>query len=102
MQISSLASTAPEIAAFPSNRPVAESELTTRQAFQEFVAGTFYNQMFKSLRKLHDKPAYLDGGRAEEIFRSQLDQQVAEDLSRTHGASFADPLFDQFQSGLRR
>ena len=73
---------------------------TTKEAFQDFVAGTFYKQMLKSLRQSHDKPAYFHGGQAEEMFRSQLDQQVAEDLARTQGAAFADPLYDSFQRGL--
>lgn len=71
-----------------------EAEL--RQTFQKFVAGTFYKQMFKTLRKMHDKPAYFHGGQAEEIFRSQMDQQVAEDLADKQGAAFADAMYDGF------
>jgi Rod binding domain-containing protein len=74
--------------------------LEVRQAFQDFVAGTFYQQMLKSLRKGHSKPEYFHGGSAEEIFQSQLDQQVAEDLAKQHGAAFADPMFEAFARNL--
>lgn len=73
-----------------------KTEQTAREAFQDFVAGTFYKQMFKTLRKMHDKPAYFHGGQAEEMFQSQMDQMVAEDLAREQGSSFSDPLFSVF------
>lgn len=78
-----------------------ESLLELKQTFQDFVAGTFYKEMFKSLRKTHDKPAYLYGGQAEEMFQNQLDQQVAEDLASEHGGSFSDDLFEAFKNNLR-
>ena len=71
-------------------------EITLQQAFQDFFAGTFYKQMFQSLRKMHSKPAYFHGGRAEEIFQSQMDQQVAENLAREQGGSFSDAMFSVF------
>jgi len=73
-----------------------KKETSLRQAFQGFVAGTFYKQMFQSLRKMHGKPAYFHGGSAEEMFQSQMDQQVAEDLAREQGSRFSDALFSVF------
>jgi Rod binding domain-containing protein len=64
--------------------------------FQDFVAGTFYKEMLKSLHKMHGKPAYLDGGEAEKIFQGQLDQQMAEDLAHSHGSSLTDGLYQAF------
>jgi Rod binding domain-containing protein len=86
-------------AAFASHtgpRPPKLSQPDARETFQDFVAGTFYKQMLKALRKTHDKPAYFHGGQAEEAFRGQLDQQIAEDLARTTGAAFSDELFTAF------
>ena len=71
-------------------------ETTLHQAFQDFFAGTFYKQMFQSLRKMHSKPAYFHGGNAEEMFQSQMDQEVAENLARDQGSSFSDPMFSVF------
>jgi Rod binding domain-containing protein len=68
-----------------------------RQAFQEFVAGTFYRQMLSAMRKTHGEAAYLHGGQAERIFQGQLDQQVAEDMAQRHGAALSGSLFEAFQ-----
>ncbi len=67
-----------------------------KSTFQDFTAGTFYKEMMKSLRKMHNKPAYMYGGHAEEIFQGQMDQQVAENLAHTKGSQIAEPLFQGF------
>lgn len=74
------------------------TSLETRQAFQDFVAGTFFKQMLKSLRSGQGEIQYLGGGQAEKLFRGQLDQQLAEDLARDHGAPFAAPLYQNFEN----
>ena len=79
---------------------VASSQPALRETFQDFVAGTFYKQMLKSLRQSHTQPAYFHGGQAERVFQNQLDQQIAEDLARTQGAAFAEPLFQAFAQRL--
>ncbi len=73
----------------------------TKEAFQDFVGGTFFKMMLKSLRDGQEKSAYFHGGQAEDVFQGQLDQQVAEDLARTHGAAFADSMFQQFSYQIR-
>jgi Rod binding domain-containing protein len=73
-----------------------DSKGDVKSNFQDFAAGTFYKEMLKSLRKMHGKPAYLDGGQAQKIFEGQLDQQVAEDLAHSHGRQFADGLYQAF------
>jgi Rod binding domain-containing protein len=67
-----------------------------QSTFQDFAAGTFYKEMLKSLRKMHNKPAYIYGGRAEEIFQGQMDQQVAENMAHSKGSPISDPLFQGF------
>jgi Rod binding domain-containing protein len=81
------------------NSPDSRGDLKSN--FQDFVAGTFYKEMLKSLNKMHGKPAYLDGGQAEKIFRGQLDQQLAEDLAKTHGSQFSDALYQDFLNHKR-
>lgn len=71
-----------------------------KEAFQDFVAGTFYKQMFKSLRSAQGKPAYFHGGQAEEMFQAQLDQQISEDLAKGQGSAFSDTLFSAFSRQL--
>lgn len=79
-------------------RPGSAEKGELRRQFDAAIAGTFYRQMLQSLRKMHSQPAYFHGGRAEEIFRNQIDEQVADDLAQEHGRAFTDPLFEQFAS----
>ena len=77
-----------------------DQQMLLKEKFQDFVAGTFYTQMLKALHNMHGKAAYFHGGQAEEIFQSQIDQQVAEDLARNHGGAFSDQLFTVFKNKL--
>ena len=91
---SALAGQAPDAAGRLPGKGQAQNEM--RKSFNEFLGETFYGQMLSSLRKTIGKPAYFDGGRAEEIFRGQLDQVIAQDLAGSLPQSFAGPMFDLF------
>ena len=67
-----------------------------RGAFDSFVGETFYSQMIKSMHKMHNKPAYFHGGRAEEAFQTQLDQQWTERMSKATAHSFTEPMYKLF------
>ena len=67
-----------------------------RQAFDSFVGETFYTQMLSSMRKTQGKPAYFNGGRAEEIFQGQLDQVLAEQMTKANAETFTGPMFELF------
>ncbi len=67
-----------------------------RESFDSFVGETFYSQMIKSLHKLHDKPEFMYGGRAEEAFQSQLDQTWAQDMSKATAHTFTDSMYNLF------
>lgn len=67
-----------------------------RGAFDEFVGETFFGQMLASMRKTAGKPAYFYGGQAEEIFRGQLDQQLAQEMTKASANTFSGPMFDLF------
>ncbi len=68
----------------------------TKEAFQQFVGETFFQMMLKSMRSMHDKPAYMHGGQAEDMFQGQLDQQIAGDLAHNSGGSFSEDLYQLF------
>src|SRR3569623_3576163 len=70
------------------------AELEVRAKFQEFVSGTFYKQMLKSMRSSQKKPAYFHGGQAEDIYQSQMDEIVTDDFAKNHGNNIADSLYD--------
>ena len=73
-----------------------------RDKFQDFVGQTFFAEMIKSLRTSQKGSAYFNGGRAEEIFQGQFDQQMAEHLSDASAKAIADPMFELFQLGRTR
>ncbi len=107
--LTSLTSNAPSLASFPAAKPdaglrAAEAKSSTeavakaediRQAFTSFVGETFFAQMTKAMRSTVQKPAYFHGGQAEEVFQSQLDQQLAQELTTSSGDRFAQPMFEQ-------
>src|SRR6056297_2762513 len=53
-----------------------------KEAFTEFVGQTLFGSMLASMRKTVGKPAYMHGGRTEEVFQQQLDQLIVEDMTK--------------------
>lgn len=84
--------------------PVLESDDhgVLREKFQSFVAGTFYRQLLESMRKTVQETKLVHGGRAEEIFRAQLDQNLSERLADSHGSELSGKMYEQFLLGLQR
>jgi flagellar protein FlgJ len=74
----------------------AQKNSQLRKAFDAFVGETFFGQLLRSMRKTVDKPAYFYGGRAEEIFQQQLDQVLAEKVTRSSADKFSGPMFELF------
>lgn len=66
-----------------------------KQAYGDFIGKTFFGQMLKAMRSTVGKPAYFHGGQAEEMFRSQLDQHLADGMTAASAAQLADPMFEQ-------
>jgi hypothetical protein len=95
----------PRVAASPTGEPPglrpklhkrgeAKSPEEVKAAFTQFIGETFYGQMIKAMRSTVGKPAYFYGGRGEEVFQGQLDQQMAQQLTATTAEKFAGPLFE--------
>ncbi|MHB0959131.1 MAG: rod-binding protein [Pirellulaceae bacterium] len=76
-------------------------EKALHKAFQDFVGQTFYSQLLSAMRKSVDKPAYLHGGRAEEVFQNQLDQVLSEKLSDATAETFTEPMYQLFTLARR-
>ena len=68
-----------------------------KEAFTDFVGQTLFGTMLASMRKTVGKPAYMHGGRTEEVFQKQLDQKLVEELTDSSASSIADPMFELFQ-----
>ncbi len=67
-----------------------------QEAFQDFVGQTLFGSMLASMRKTLEKPAYMHGGRAEEVFQQQMDQHLVENITSASASSIAGPMFDLF------
>lgn len=71
-----------------------------KEAFCDFVGQTLFGQMIASMRSTQQEPAYFHGGQAERIFQNQLDQELAESISKASADTVAGPMYDLFR--LRR
>ncbi len=78
------------------NFDAVEEPSEMREAFTDFVGQTLFGSMLASMRTTVGKPAYMHGGRTEEVFQQQLDQHIVEDLTKSSASSIADPMFELF------
>jgi len=78
-----------------------DKDAPQRQAFDKFIGETFFGQMLHAMRKTQGKPAYFHGGRAEEIFRQQLDQVLGEKLAAATAGQFSGPMYELFTLGRK-
>jgi len=67
-----------------------------REKFDTFVGETFYGMMLKEMRKTVGKSSYFNGGRAEEVFRGQLDQKISQQMAKSNASTFTGPMFELF------
>ncbi|MGB0598014.1 MAG: rod-binding protein [Rubripirellula sp.] len=67
------------------------------EAFTDFVGQTLFGSMLASMRKTVGKPAYMHGGRTEEVFQKQLDEIMVEELTEASAKDIAQPMFELFQ-----
>ena len=84
-------------------RPLNPSSVTQQQrldqaeevqnTFRRFVGEMFFGQLMKAMRSTQDKPAYFHGGQGEEVFQSQLDQYLTEEMTEASAEQIADPMF---------
>lgn len=71
-----------------------------REKFDQFVGQSMFGQMLKSMRQSIGKPAYFHGGRAEEVFQSQLDQLLVEKISDASAEQISEPMYQLFTANL--
>jgi hypothetical protein len=97
---------APPTTAPPPTTPSATSDLASaasspdqsevKEAFTQFVGQTLFGSMLASMRKTVGKPAYMHGGRTEEVFQNQMDQKIVEELTDASADTIANPMFELF------
>lgn len=74
--------------------PAADSDDAARDKFNEVMGEMLLTQVLKSMRKTVGKPAYFDGGPAEEMFTQQLDQVLAQKIAKTSGDKLLGSMYD--------
>ncbi|MCP4886614.1 MAG: hypothetical protein GY904_08365 [Planctomycetaceae bacterium] len=74
-----------------------EASHELEEAFTDFVGQTLFGSMLASMRKTVGKPAYMHGGRTEEVFQKQLDEIMVEELTEASAKDIAQPMFELFQ-----
>lgn len=83
-----------------STSAAAAPEGQLREKFDQFVGESMFGQMLKSMRESLGKPAYFHGGRAEEVFQSQLDQLLVEKISDASAEQISEPMFELFTANM--
>lgn len=67
-----------------------------RKACKDFEA-IFIANMLKEMRKSIPKTGFLDSGHGSDIYRSMMDQKIAEKIVNAKGLGIAEILFKQLQ-----
>jgi len=71
-----------------------EAALQNKEACLE-LESLFIYHLFKEMRATIPKSEFLDGGTAEDIYTSMLDQQLAKELAFRGGIGISSVLLDQ-------
>ncbi len=77
-------------------QPAPPERPEVQERFTEFVGQTLFGSMLASMRKTIGKPAYMHGGRTEEVFQQQLDQKFVQQLTEASADTISDPMFELF------
>ncbi len=88
------------VSSLTSTSAAAAPEGQLREKFDQFVGESMFGQMLKSMRQSLGKPAYFHGGRAEEVFQSQLDQLLVEKISDASAEQIAEPMYELFTANM--
>jgi hypothetical protein len=67
----------------------------------EFVGNAFYGTLLKEMHEGGFKSKYFDGGRGEDVFQGQLNQEYVRKIARAGKDPVATQLFESFKRALR-
>src|SRR5688572_14247742 len=76
---------------------VNQDQLGEREAFDQFVGGTFFRQLLGAMQKTVGKAPYFHGGQAEEVFRAQLNETIADKMAEATADQFTGPMYELFR-----
>ncbi|MDR1963596.1 MAG: rod-binding protein [Planctomycetaceae bacterium] len=73
--------------------PESDEDRRFRDVLHQFVGQTLFGQMLKSMRATQEKNPYFHGGRAEEIFQSQLDMVLTDKMTQATSKTLSEPMY---------
>jgi flagellar protein FlgJ len=82
----------------PNRRPASDRIDTGLRSACSAMESLFINYLLKEMRVTIDKSGFISGGRAEEIYTSLMDYELAQKISDRKGIGLADILFKQLSS----
>ena len=74
----------------------AQRKAMLRRATEELVGVTFFGQMLKIARQSKLKGTFGHGGHGEEVFGSQLDQHLAQELGHAVKNDLSESIYKRF------
>jgi len=77
----------------------AKEEKKLQEACKDFEA-LFINQLMKEMRKTVKKSGFIDGGNAEKIFQSMLDEKYSETMAESGDLGLGQMMFRQLKNRL--
>ncbi|HVP10116.1 MAG TPA: hypothetical protein VMV94_02900 [Phycisphaerae bacterium] len=77
------------------------SHKDVRTRVGEFVGSIFYGTLLREAQKSSLKGKYMHGGRGEEVFQGQLNQEIAKKLGRAQNNAITDELTKEIEKYLR-
>jgi len=78
--------------------PKDEKALTKLKSLSKEFESFFMKEVVKSMRETVPKGGLLDGGNAEEIYRSMYDDQLSADMADKGGSGIAESLYKQMSA----
>jgi len=78
------------------NAPVKQREIKLKETCSE-LESLFINYLLKEMRQTIEKSGFISGGRAEEIYTSMLDTQMAKEFAHKGGIGLSSIFMEQLK-----
>lgn len=88
--------------AYLRSSPGADSDPKRLRAAAQEIERYFIHVLMREMRKTIPPDTLLGGGKAEEIFRDFLDEEIAGEMARAGQLGLADLIFDSIQNLLKQ
>ncbi len=83
------------------NAPPGQRDAELKETCSE-LESLFINYLLKEMRQTIDKSGFISGGRAEEIYTSMLDTQMAKQFAHKGGIGLSSIFMEQLSKGYKQ